>query len=152
MVEKELRQHPFVVAWITEYQKDAWCKHPDCRSCGFPHNENLLCNGAPFGCLYIGAERYSVDISNVAYFVHFREKQRLGFHWRDDIFFQRVEDGSVLVTSFWQYNGYPQERKWVINCDAWASIVSSLAQGGETSETWEHIKAFHIGAGKLKLT
>lgn len=140
---KNLRQHPFVLAWIAEYQKDAWHKHSDCYHCGFPHAENLLCNGAPFGRLRIGTDNYSVDISNVAYFVQFREKQRSGFHWRDDIYFQRMENGSVRVTSFWQYNNSPQERTWTIDLDSWASIVSSVSKGGETAETWQHIKEFH---------
>lgn len=139
----EFRQHPFVLAWIAEYQNDAWRKYPDCHHCGFPHAENLLCNGAPFGCLYIGQEDYYVDISNVAYFVQFREKQRSGFHWRDDIYFKRMDDGSVRVTSFWKYNNYPQERTWTIDRDSWASIVSSVSKNGETAETWQHIREFH---------
>jgi hypothetical protein len=143
---QNLRNHSFVLAWIAEYRKDAWHKHPDCYLCGFPHAENLLCNGAPFGRLYIGGQSYSVDASNVAYFVQFREKQRLGFHWQDDIYFRRMEDGSVLVTSFWQYNNSPQERKWTISSDAWASIVSSISASGETSETWGQAKTFHNGA------
>jgi hypothetical protein len=140
---KKLRQHPFVLAWIEEYQKEAWRKYPDCFHCGFPHAENLLCNGATFGCLRIGQEIYYVDISNVEYFVWFREKQRLGFHWRNDIYFQRMKDGSVLVTSFWQYNNCPQERKWTIDRDSWASIVSSVSKNGETAESWQHIREFH---------
>lgn len=142
---KTLRRHPFVLAWIAEFQKDAWHKYPDCYRCGFPHAENLLCNGAPFGRLYIGVESYSVDISNVEYFVQFREKQRLGIHWRDDIYFRRMKDGAVLVTSFWQYNNSPQEKTWMIDRDAWASIVCSVSIAGETAESWEHIKAFHDG-------
>ena len=140
---KQLRQHPFVLAWIAECQKDIWFIHPDCRRCGFPHAGNLLCNGAPFGRLYIGGEEYSVDISNVAYFVQFREKQRLGFQWRDDVYFQRKEDGRVLVTFFWKYNNFPQEKTWVIDRDSWASIVSSVSKNGETGENWQHIKESH---------
>lgn len=151
MSEKELRQHPFVVSWIAEYQKDAWHKYPDCYCCGFPHAENLLCNGAPFGRLYIGAESYSVDISNVEYFVKFREKQRPGFHWRDDIYFLRMADGGVLVTSFWRYNNFPQEKKWTIDRDSWASIVSSVSAEGETAESWQNVKAFHEGTEKLSI-
>ncbi|HEV2521057.1 MAG TPA: hypothetical protein VGT24_01640 [Candidatus Acidoferrales bacterium] len=140
---KKLRGHLFVLEWIAEYQKSECNRHPDCFHCGFPHAENLMCNGAPFGRLFIGKDAYSVDISNVAYMVQFREKLQCGFHWRDDIYFQRQDDGSVLVTSFWQYNNYPQEKKWVIDKDSWASIVSSMSKGGETAESWQHVKDFH---------
>lgn len=145
---KTLRQHPFVLEWIVEYQKDPWCKHSDCFHCGFPHSKNLLCNGAPFGCLYIGGEAYSVDISNVAAMVQFREQQRKGFHWRDDIYFQRMADGSVQVTSFWRYNNYPQERRWTIPSSEWASIVSSVSVRGETSESYQQAVDFHGKSGE----
>lgn len=125
---KTLRQHPFVLAWIAEFQKDPLhSKYTDCRHCGFPHSEVLLCNGAPFGSLYIGGQHYSVDISNVESMVYFREKPRPGFHWRDDIYFQRLDNGDVRVTSFWQHNNSPQEKKWTIDRDSWASIVSSVS-------------------------
>lgn len=123
-----MRHHPFVEAWIDDYQKqDKWHKHPDCPRCGFPHSEVLLCGpGATFGCLYIGGEYYSVDQSNVSSFVAFREKQRMGFHWRDDIYFQRLADGGVIITSFWRYNNSPQERTWKIDRVSWESIVRSV--------------------------
>lgn len=142
---RKLRQHPFVLEWIAEYQKRGWklAKYIDCHHCGFPHNEVLLCNGAPFGLLHIGGDCYSVDISNVEYFVKFRESQRQGFHWRDDIYFQRMKDGNVMVTSFYQYNNCPQERVWTIDRDSWASIVSSVSKNGETAESWQHIRNFH---------
>ena len=139
-----LRNHPMVLAWIAEFRKDASHReYSDCHRCGFPHSETLLCSGAPFGYLYIGGRLYSVDVSNVEAMVHFREKQRPGFHWRDDIYFERIKDGSVCVTSFWQYNNYPQETRWVIDRDAWASIVSSVSKSGETAESWQHILDFH---------
>jgi hypothetical protein len=141
---KSLRQHPFVLAWIAEFQKDPWhTKYPDCRRCGFPHSDVLLCNGAPFGCLYIGGEPYSVDISNVAWMVQFREQSRPGFHRRDDIYFQRMDDGSVRVTSFWQYNNCPQEKVWTIPSSEWASIVSSVSTAGETTESYQQALEFH---------
>ena len=137
------RHHPFVIAWISEFQKDFLYKYDDCDYCGFPHAKNLLCNGAPFGILHIGKDKYSVDISNLEYFIQFREKVRKGFHWQNDTYFSRAEDGSVLITSFWQYNNYPQEQNWKIDENSWASIVSSVSATGETSESWLHIKEFH---------
>ncbi len=146
---KTLRQHPFALAWIAEFQKDPWHKkYPDCRHCGFPHSEVLLCHGAPFGSLYIGGQHYSVDISNIQFMVSFREKQRLGFHWRNDIYFQRRDDGSVQITSFWQYNNCPQERKWIIPSAEWASIVSSSSAGGETAESYQRALDFHGKSGE----
>jgi hypothetical protein len=145
---KTLRQHPFVQAWIADYQKDTnWHKYLDCRSCGFPHAENILCGcGATFGCLRIGGEMYYVDASNVAFFVQFRERSTKGFHWRDDIYFLRQSDGDVKVTSYWQYNNCPQERRWVIPADEWASVVASVSAQGETSESWQKAKKFHASS------
>jgi hypothetical protein len=141
---KYLRQHPFVLAWIAEFQKDSFhFNYPDCHSCGFPHSDVLLCNGAPFGLLYIGGKSYFVYISNVAWMVQFREKNRPGFNWRDDTYFQRTDNGDVRVTSFWQYNNCPQEKVWTIPGSEWASIVSSVSMVGETAESYQQALEFH---------
>lgn len=149
---KTLRQHPFVLAWIAEFQKDTWHKkYPDCHHCGFPHSEVLLCNGAPFGCLVIGRDTYSVDISNVNLMVQFREQQRQGFHWRDDIYFYRTKNGDVQITSFGQYNNCPQEKQWTIPAAEWASIVSSVSRVGETAESYQQALEFHGKSGELTI-
>ena len=64
-------------------------------------------------------------------------------HWQDDIYFQRLSDGSVRITSFWQYNNCPQERQWTIPDAAWASIISSVSAAGETAESWQQALKFH---------
>lgn len=141
---KELRQHPFVVQWIKDYQKDdKWRQYKDCRHCGYPHAESLICGrGSTFGELRIGHDTYYVDQSNVNWFVGFREQPMEGFHWRNDIFFKRLAD-CVEITSFWQYNNSPQKRVWRIPHPEWASIVCSVSTAGETLERWEASQEFH---------
>jgi hypothetical protein len=141
---KELRQHPFVVQWIKDYQRTiSWKKYEDCRNCGYPHAAGFICGmGSTFGQLRIGQHLYYVDQSNVDYFVAFREKPRKGFHWRNDIYFERLP-GCVEVTYFDQYNNSPQERKWRIPHSEWASIVCSVSSLGETAERWETAQDFH---------
>lgn len=141
---KELRQHPFVIQWIKDYQKDdKWRQYEDCPHCGYPHAENLICGGgSTFGELRIGRFTYYVDQSNVDYFVKFRETLRPGFHWKNDIHFERI-DGHVRVTYFDQYNNSPQERQWLIPHAEWASIVCSVSAAGETGERWNAAQDFH---------
>ena len=143
---KSLRQHPMVLAWIKDYQGDDKFKksYPDCHHCTYPHAPNFLCgSGSTFGQLWIGRDLYYVDWSNVCFFVDFRSKPRVGFHWRNDTYFQRLEDGSVKVTHFSQYNNSPQERSWKIPAAEWASIVCSVSALGETGERWNAAQDFH---------
>lgn len=127
---KALRSHAFVVAWIDAYQKavyrNASPPKPDCVHCGFPHGADLICGrGATFGQLKIGPDTYYVDSSNVEYFVALRGRQREGHHWRHEIYFKGTAD-HVEVTSYWEYNGCPQERVWRIPRTEWAFIVRAM--------------------------
>ncbi len=141
-----LRKNPMVQHWIAEFQKGAWFpeSYPECPYCGWPHNSHILCGmGATFGKLTIGRDTYSVDASNVEYFVKFRDQPMRGFHWRDDVFFERLPDGTVEVRWFTQYNNTPQPEIWRIAPAEWASIVCSVSALGETGERWNAAQDFH---------
>jgi len=67
-----------------------------------------------------------------------------GFHWQDDIFFKRLEDGSVQVRFPIAYNGeIISFTEWCIPPMHWASIVSSVSAQGETLERWNEAQDFH---------
>lgn len=120
-----------VQAWIELYQhkRVPLPIHDDCESCGFPHPENLLCSGAIFAYAPIGGHLYSININNIEYFVGLREKGNAGgFHWRNDTFFRRTEDGNVEITFYTPYNNTPQQNKWVIPAMEWKSIVDSVGK------------------------
>jgi hypothetical protein len=143
-----LRHDPMVEAWINEFRTafDWSPKYPDCMHCSYPHAPMLLCYGAQFGQTRIGYDLYSIDFSNVCWFVEFRRKQRQGFHWRRDIYFRRTDDGGVEVTSYTPYNNSPQEHIWKILATEWASIVCNVSAIGETGERWNAAQDFHGSA------
>lgn len=78
------------------------------------------------------------------------------FHWQENIFFGRKNDGSVRVIEFKhtpdQFPSaeklYPAEELW-FDCTippmVWASIVASVARGGETAETFNQALSLHEG-------
>ncbi|HWE75050.1 MAG TPA: hypothetical protein VG328_17955 [Stellaceae bacterium] len=143
---KTLRHDSMVKAWMAEYQKDRLSRYKDCRRCGWPHNEVLLCFNAPFGELRLGGDLYSICESNVVFFHNFMKNtlgNGWGFHWRDEKFFGRDTDGSVIVRFIEQYNNAPQVRTWRIPAPEWASIVCSVSRDGETGERWEQAQLFH---------
>lgn len=119
----KLRHHPIVEAWIKEYQAHMPI-YPDCTYCGYPHYSGSACNTAPFGFCWFGENRYSVSLLNLEDFLSLRTKERKGFHWKNDIYFARLQD--EVVVSFFIDNGYscPQEKVWRIPINEWQSIVS----------------------------
>ncbi len=145
---RELRNSPMVKAWIAAYQTDKWSTHKDCFKCGYPHSPHTMCGmGSSFGRLKIGRDWYSVDFSNVVFFHDFRLRlgEGCGFHWRDDTFFKRTDDGTVEVNYFEQFNNTPQDKVWRIPPNEWASIVASVSGTGETSESYREALKFHAG-------
>lgn len=62
------------------------------------------------------------------------------FHWRDGWFFQRLNDGCVLMT-------VPSCGQQVIPPNEWASIVAHVSTWGETGESWKAASDFHNGTG-----
>lgn len=145
---RALRDTPMVKNWIAAYQTDKWSTHADCRHCGFPHSPHLLCSSGNFGTLRLGKDRYSIQLSNVVFFYEFMLElgRGWGFHWRDQTFFKRAEDGSVEVRHIEQFNNHPQIKEWRIPPNEWASIVAAVSKGGETSESYSGTLAFHMGS------
>lgn len=66
-----------------------------------------------------------------------------GFHWRHNVFFKRLDDGTVRVRHWTDFNGTPQWVDWVIPAPEWASIVCSVSAEGETRERWDAAQDFH---------
>ena len=138
----ELRQHPLVLAWIKAKQDSRFAPHlyppsSDCHRCGFPHNDGLLCNTAPFGEVRIAGHLYSIALRDVKYMVGFVQGlQREGwFHWRNERFFRNSGD-TIEVRFYEPYNGSPQEHLWKIPRNEWDTIVqqmSPLKDSGYTS-------------------
>src|SRR6266853_3991667 len=89
---EHLRRDPMVSAWIAEYQKDEWRRHPDCTHCGWPHTSVCGCGmGSTFGCVRLGGQMVYVDTSNVHYLRGFMDGLgALGFHWRNEVFIKRT--------------------------------------------------------------
>lgn len=66
-----------------------------------------------------------------------------GFHWDEGWYFKRMPDASVRVS---HVVGFPKPRvesQIIIPRGCWASIVSTVSQYGETSDTFALIRAFH---------
>lgn len=143
---RALRDSPMVKAWISAYQTDKWNTHEDCHHCGFPHSPHVLCgSGATFGKVSIGRDRYSIDLSSVVFFHEFMSElgQGWGFHWRNQIYFKRDDDGGVVVRYFEQFNNHPQLKTWRIPPNEWASIVCAVSHNGETGERYREALQFH---------
>jgi hypothetical protein len=64
------------------------------------------------------------------------------FHWKDRVFFERTEDGSVKVTlgGDWDVPGYDL---FTIDRNAWASIVASVSDKGEDNGRFYEALKFH---------
>jgi hypothetical protein len=62
------------------------------------------------------------------------------YHWREGIYFSRMESGDVRI------HKAPALIDMLIPANEWASIVSSVSKGGETSESYSGTLAFHTGS------
>lgn len=144
---RKLRSDPMVATWISAYQTDKWSTHKDCWRCGFPHSDAIMCGmGAAFGRLRLGKDTYSIDLSNVVWFHKFMTETLgvgWGFHWRNEMYFKRANDGVVEVRYIEQYNNSPQIRLVRIPPTEWASIVCSVSKEGETGDRWNAALGFH---------
>lgn len=67
----------------------------------------------------------------------------MAFHWKDNWFFERFEDGSVHI----HHHKAPGEEyiDVCIDADSWASILASVCAKGETAESWKMAQALHAG-------
>lgn len=77
--------------------------------------------------------------------------EQQGFHWRDNIFWKRLDDGSVRLAFFMTrasgkaHDGDYDEpvRELIIPAAEWASIVCSVSREGETGDRWKQAQSFH---------
>lgn len=124
----KVERSPTVSAWIADYQSShPWRKNAaDCSRCGWPHDPHVLCGRATFGQVRLGYETYYIDGSNVDFMLGFVKGLGPGFHWKNDIFFDVLDD-IVTVTSLWAFNGCPQKRVWKIPVAEWRSISDFVA-------------------------
>jgi len=80
------------------------------------------------------------------------------FHYKNNLFFGRREDGNVRVLKIHpdhKFPGFPTVNgpppvadQWVeldaiIDADGWASIVASVSKQGETGATFRQARDFH---------
>lgn len=75
-----------------------------------------------------------------------KEKSEAGFHWREEVYFKRLVNGSTRIRIFGSYNGCPNWRDLLIPPNEWASIVSSVCSQGETAESYSIAINFHNAA------
>ncbi len=126
-----MNRTPMIQAWIDAYSKqhERWGPpHVDCKFCGWPHDKHLVCGGgATFGLVRLGGKDYSVDKSNVDVMVRFIEERPSGFHWRNDIYFEVVENG-VRVHFIEDFNNHPHRKSWLIPRPEWESIAKYVNQ------------------------
>ena len=66
-----------------------------------------------------------------------------GFHWKDDVYFKRLDGGSVRMRVFGEWNYTPNWEDFVIDPSAWASIVCNVSADGETFDRWNAAQDFH---------
>lgn len=74
-----------------------------------------------------------------------------GFHWRDNIYWKRLGDGSVRIAFFGTrasgevLDGDDDEpvRELIIPPNEWASIVAAVSAGGETPEKYRSVSVLH---------
>lgn len=72
-----------------------------------------------------------------------RQREEGGFHWKNDIFFKRLPDGSVRVRRPQNFNYCVTFHDWIIPAPEWASIVCSVSADGETAGRWDAAQDFH---------
>lgn len=70
-------------------------------------------------------------------------KSDSGFHWRNGVYFKRMDNQSVRLRIFGRYNGCPNYTDHEIPPNEWASIISSVSHNGENSETFQKAIMFH---------
>ena len=75
------------------------------------------------------------------------------FHSNNGLYFERTADGGVRV-SHWmsgvanagradQASVDVLDRSWTLTAPEWASVVASVSQMGESSETWQQALDWH---------
>jgi len=97
-----------------------------------------------------GGNTYRVTVTNVHWLNKLQAQREAikGFHWQNDIYFIRQNDGSVKVMQIVDWNYTPNFTEWVIPPMHWASIVCSVSAEGETTDRWNAAQDFHGRAAK----
>lgn len=75
------------------------------------------------------------------------------FHANNNLYFKRLEDGSVSVVKAVPALFYPACDKnclvimeqWTIPASEWASVVAAVSSVGETSMTYKEALSLHTG-------
>ena len=126
---KALRHNPMVEAWIAKSREMERQNYTDCKHCGWPHNESLLCFQADFGTLWFCGELYGVDESEVVWWVDFMQAYapQGAFHWKNERFFLRTNEGIEMI-SWYKYNNTPQKSVVKIPLAEWQTIVSQMGK------------------------
>lgn len=77
-----------------------------------------------------------------------QERYMEGFHWREGMYFRRIEDGSVQITQT-QGGGNSEHIEWqrTIPPREWASIVAAVSAAGENAGTYRDALTEHMKGG-----
>ena len=65
----------------------------------------------------------------------------MAFHWKDNWFFERIEDGVVRIYHLDEHGIADEDIE--IDADSWASIVAWVSARGENAETFNEARQFH---------
>lgn len=72
----------------------------------------------------------------------------MAFHWKDNWYFERLDDGGVRI--YHEDLEADQENDIVeydvcldIDADSWASIIASVSAQGDTAESFQEARNFH---------
>ena len=66
------------------------------------------------------------------------------FHYKDGIFAERLEDGSVrIIKRETAHDDAKIVSELIFDPDGWCSIIATVSDTGETSEKWEEANKFH---------
>ena len=69
-----------------------------------------------------------------------------GFHSKNGLFFQRDEEGNVIVR---KVTGGRVMFKETLDANSWASVICSVSSRGENADNFQIAKSFHMGGPPL---
>lgn len=94
-----------------------------------------------------GTRNYSVSNSNRGWLTHLDQQRKgRGFHWKDDIYFRRLDSGEVLVSHIADWNYTPRFVEWVIPAEGWQTITSQVSQKATAALTAQSAEAAQLTA------
>lgn len=120
-----LRENEIVKEWIRNYHVGKEFI-PNCKRCGWPHRENLLCCiGSYFGEVTLGTHTFYIDSSNVEFMLGFVTHFNKKYHRIGDLYFRAV-NGDIHITHMETYNNCPRPVTHAISKTLWDSMLSCL--------------------------